>query len=162
MKTEIPNLGGFFVFGMRPSQRAAVQRYISEARRKGRGLRHKHWHTEDFQPSALEGLVDSMIAWCRGTMAQSRRPYGIDLFDLIVSYRFEKDGKPRSFRLNKVPAMDLYQDLLPTNLLERLAHAMTPEQPVTVYISAAVFSWGDAADKALPATPANTGSLGRV
>ena len=24
------------------------------------------------------------------------------------------------------------------------------------------FSWGDAADKALPATPANTGSLGRV
>ena len=148
-------LGGLFVFGMRPAQRVMVQRYISDARRKGRGLRHKHWHTEDFQPSALEGLVDSMIAWCRGTMAHSRRPYGIDLFDLIVSYRFEKDGKPRSFRLNKVRAMDLYQDLLATNLLERLAEAMTHEQPVKVYISAAFFSWGDAAHHALPATPTN-------
>ena len=147
---------------MRPVQRAAVQRYISDARRKGRGLRHKHWHTEDFQPSALEGLVDSMIAWCRGTMAHSRRPYGIDFFDLIVSYRFEKDGKARSFRLNKVRAMDLYQDLLHSNLLERLAQAVTPEQPMKVYISAAFFSWGDAADKALPATPVNTVSLRRV
>ena len=143
------------MFGMRPSQSVAVQRYISNARRRGRGLRHKHWHTEEFEPSALEDLVESMIAWCRSTMAHSRRPYGIDFFDLIVSYRFEKDGKPRSFRLNKVRAMDLYQELLPGNLLERLMQAVAPEQPVKVYISAAFFSWGDAAHKALPATPTN-------
>ena len=40
--------------------------------------------------------------------------------------------------------------------------AMTPEQPVKVYISAAFFSWGDAAHKALPPTPANTGKPRRL
>ena len=39
---------------------------------------------------------------------------------------------------------------------EQLMQAMTPEQPVKVYISAAFFSWGDAAHTALPPTPANT------
>jgi hypothetical protein len=135
---------------------AAVNRYVSEARRRGRSHFQKDWHTDAFKPSALEGLVESMVEWCRGAMAGCRRPYGIDFFDLIVTYRLDEDGKPRSFRLNRLEPMSLYQELLPAQLLERFKHALTIEQPLKVHVSAAFFSWGDAAYKAL-----NMSSAGR-
>ena len=47
--------------------------------------------------------------------------------------------------------MALYEDSLPATLAHRLSQAVTPWS-TKLYISAAVFSWGDAAHEALPAS----------
>lgn len=138
----------------RQHELAAVNRYITNARLRGRSHFQKDWHTEEFKPSALDGLVESMVEWCRAAMANCRRPYGIDFFDLIVTYRLDENAKPRTFRLNRLEPMSLYQDVLPTQLLARLKHALTTEEPLKVHVSAGFFSWGDAAYKALNASPA--------
>jgi hypothetical protein len=130
---------------------AAVNRYIANARLRGRSHYQKDWHTEDFKPHALDGLVESMVEWCRAAMANCRRPYGIDFFDLTITYRVDENGKPRTFRLNRLEPMSLYQESLPAQLLDRLKHALTPEEPLKVHIQAAFFSWGDAAYRALNA-----------
>jgi hypothetical protein len=140
----------------RQHELAAVNRYIAAARLRGRSHFQKDWHTEDFVPSALDGLVESMVEWCRATTGTCRRPYGINFFDLIITYRLGEDGKSRSFRLNRLEPMALYQDSLPKHLLDKLLKAMTPEQPIKVHISAGFFSWGDAAFKALNATTAQS------
>jgi hypothetical protein len=110
----------------RQHERAAVNRYVAAARRRGRSHFHKHWHSADFHVSALDGLVEAMVDWCRTTMGACRRPYGIDFFDLTVSYRFEQDERPRSFRLNRLEPMALYQESLPKQLVDRLRKALTP------------------------------------
>ena len=128
----------------------AVLKEIAHARRRGQGIKYQDWHLELPDASELHGLVESMVSWCKVTMGSCRRPYGIDLFDLVIAYRSEEDGRTNSFRLEKLRPMELYEEPLPQTLVERLTQALS-HQPSKLYVSAAFFSWGDAADRALPA-----------
>ncbi len=130
---------------------AAVMRQIAHSRRRGHGIRYQDWHLELPAAHDMSALVDSMLSWCKITLGNCRRPYGIDLFDLIVAYRVEEDARTQSFRLDKLKPMALYEDSLPATLAHRLSQAVTPWS-TKLYISAAVFSWGDAAHEALPAS----------
>jgi hypothetical protein len=122
---------------------------IRRARRRGQGLRYQDWQfdvTHEAEPSAA---VETMISWCKATLSTCRRPHGIDLFDLVVAFRDEAGGAVRSFRLDRLKPLELYQDTLSELLLQRLNEVIHPRAS-KVYVSAGFFSWGDAAHKALP------------
>lgn len=113
---------------------------IDSARRRGEGLYVGRWDGPQDQPA-----IDLILSWCRDVLAGCRRPFGIDLFELAVSYRCEEQSQKTVMRLH--PA-DLYD--------EGLAHALTAflfgEQATRrpEYVTATVFSWGDAAHRYLP------------
>ena len=132
----------------------SVMKEIAHARRKGHGLRYQDWHLELPDASQVNGLVETILSWCKLTLGNCRRPYGIDLFDLVVAYRADGEHRTGSFRLERLRPMELYQDPLPQTLLERLTQPLAP-QPARLYVTAAFFSWGDAAHNALPADRAS-------
>jgi hypothetical protein len=80
-------------------------------------------------------------------MSMARRPWGIDQFDLAIAISAEP-GRPKSLKMQRLEAGDLYHD----ELLARLHGFLRSHHPAgsSVLIAAALFSWGDAAHRALP------------
>lgn len=132
-------------------RRAARQ--MGAARRRGLGLFLHEWHVDSAAPTAdeLEVLLESILAWCRQTIGECRRPWGIDHFDLTLA-RSGQDGAPAfTLQLRDLRPLDLYA-AGPMN--ERLCAFLAPRgsllkaAPQPVQIAAALFSWGNAADAA--------------
>jgi hypothetical protein len=127
----------------------ALLNQVARMRSEGHGLKYQDWHLELPDAHHVDGLVETIVSWCKVTLSNSRRPYGIDLFDLIVAYRAHEDSQTQTFRLERLRPMELYQEPLPQTLLDRLTQSLA-RQPSRLYVSAAFFSWGDAAHLALP------------
>ena len=45
------------------------------------------WLFEDYDPEEPQTLVENVIEWCKRTLAECRRPYGINSFDLTIAIR---------------------------------------------------------------------------
>jgi hypothetical protein len=119
---------------------------IKAARRRGEGLKMQDWHLKDFDPQSPNAL-EAVIEWCKHTLAECRRPYGINQFDLTLAFRAGNSERVRSFVLRKLEPIELYRD----GFGERLLHSLGLTEPHRgpVRLSAAIFSWGDAAHRAL-------------
>ncbi len=131
--------------------RQTARRVLLE-RRRGTGLHTTEWHLVP-EDSPVEGqrLLDVVVTWCRQTVGSSRRPWGIDRFDLALAYRHSGEQAVRSLRLPKLSPKDLYADTI-ANQLARFLHSHVSESRGGIHIAAAIFSWGDAAHAALPAS----------
>ena len=125
-----------------------VVRQIMKRREKGKGLVFQNWHFPESKAEDIQDLVDGMLAWCKTTLAGCRRPYGIDLFDLIIAFRTEEDNRASSLTLPALKPLDLYQDELPERLSRRISEALHRSRS-SFHVSAGVFSWGEAAHEAL-------------
>jgi hypothetical protein len=125
-------------------------RKMNEARRKGHGLRVKDWEVESTDTDEVGGLVDSILAWARHTLAGCRRPYGIDHFDLALAFRSEADRKVRSVAFDRLRPIDLYQEWFPERLASSITNEVGGPAASALCVSAALFSWGEAAHYALP------------
>jgi hypothetical protein len=113
------------------------------ARAEGHGVRLGHWHL----PNASSIHAPSHILdWCRNTLAGVRRPFGIDHFDLAVACGNGR-GSVESRRFFKLKATDLYDDGIAHALSGLVARWAGEEELV---FAAAIFSWGEAAHRALP------------
>jgi hypothetical protein len=122
-----------------------VARAITNARRK-----RDHTYTQDWSFSIdaeAQHIAETVIAWCRDILANCRRPYGVDYFDLAVAV---SDGSRTrdSLSLPKQKPLSLYE----TALHEALSHLFSPSQNGLAErrVSVALFSWGDATHAALP------------
>jgi hypothetical protein len=96
----------------------------------------------------MAGLVDSIVAWARHALAGGRRPYGIDQFDLTLALGSGAGGRVRRLAFDRLRPMDLYQESFPERLASSLAREAGGLRVLSV--SAALFSWGEAAHRALP------------
>lgn len=123
---------------------------MADARRKGRHLYIKDWHF-GFDVSPADA-VDSMLQWCRDTLAGCRRPFGIDYFDLIMALSDPEDRRPESIELEKLRIVELYEDSLAERLSRYFGARGGRDNGGGLRVSLAIFSWGDAAHEALPAT----------
>jgi hypothetical protein len=129
-----------------------ASRGIARARKRGRHMYYGHWHFGI--ESEAKQVTSAVILWCRETLATCRRPFGIDYFDLAVSF---VDGHGRahdSLALKELRPAILYGASLEEKLAEfiekRVALLTREDRPL--HIATALFSWGDAAHEALPAT----------
>lgn len=119
---------------------------MCELRRSGAGVRLGEWLVE---PGAIEAQAEAIVAWCRQALAGSRRPWGIDAFDLAIAVG-QGSGRPFSASFHKLSPADCYDEdglsyRLAAFLESALADARTP-----LMLAVALFSWGDAAHAALP------------
>lgn len=117
-----------------------------ELRRNGAGVRTGEWLVE---PGALEAQVEAIVAWCQQALAGTRRPWGIDVFDLALAVG-HGSGRPHSASFNRLSPAECYDEdglacRLSAFLETALADARTP-----LMLAVALFSWGDAAHAALP------------
>jgi hypothetical protein len=100
--------------------------------------------------SVSKDIIQALIDWCRETAGQCRRPFGIDAFDLAVAV-----GKPEraisSVSYDRLKPIAFYETSLSARL-DGLLAVVEREFHVgeDVRLSAALFSWGDAAHAALP------------
>jgi hypothetical protein len=108
------------------------------------------WQVQPGQPEEVHGLVESIISWARNTLAGCRRPYGIDHFDLTLAFRAPGDKRMRSLAFDRLRPIDLYQDWLPERLLSTIRQEVEAGRARPLAVSAALFSWGEAAHQALP------------
>jgi hypothetical protein len=123
---------------------------MAEARRRGRHLYVRDWHVGvDLSPAEA---VEAMLQWCRETLANCRRPFGIDYFDLFLALSTAGDRRARSVEMEKLRIADLYEESFAEKLLGHFRPRDSDEGPHGLRVSLAIFSWGDAAHEALPAT----------
>ncbi|HXH22409.1 MAG TPA: hypothetical protein VNN10_10285 [Dehalococcoidia bacterium] len=99
----------------------------------------------------MSRAVDSILDWARHTLAGCRRPYGIDHFDLTLAFAADSDRRVRSLAFDRLRPIDLYQEPFPERLASALVSELTGLKASTLRVSAALFSWGEAAHAALPA-----------
>jgi hypothetical protein len=119
-----------------------VARRMWSGRGRGDGLYVHRW-----RESHGETLLESVLDWCRRTAGETRRPFGIDHFDLALALRSPETGAVRSSRFARLRPADLYGE--PHEGLRSFVaeHTAAPEG---VLVSVALYSWGDAAHGALP------------
>jgi hypothetical protein len=123
---------------------------MADARRKGRHLYVRDWSIPLEIPVAV--AVEDLIGWCRETLAESRRPFGIDYFDLALALSEPGDKRAESLQLEKLRILELYDESLPSKLLNLISKRRERPAGDEIRVSAAIFSWGDAAHEALPTT----------
>ena len=123
-----------------------VAKQVTRARQQRRHLYHGAWHFElaSDQPHPSRAVLD----WCREVIATCRRPFGIDYFDLAIQVREPGRGVVGRLSLVELRPLVLYAG----SLEERLAALFERPGRPALHVSASIFSWGDAAHEALPAT----------
>jgi hypothetical protein len=114
---------------------------MSRARRTGEGVYIEEWDLAGSEHSPGDAVLD----WCREIIGRCRRPFGIDHFDLALALRPAGSGPPIS-RLFRLRPADLYCETATAQMSAFLLGNGSPP----ARIAAALFSWGDAADRAIP------------
>ncbi len=117
--------------------RNALARELKAARRNGHGL-----YLADFAvPAGHASPGELVIDWCRETLANTRRPHGIAVFDLAVACT--SGSERRSLHLKRVHPTRLYE----AGFVAELAALFATGAAATV--SVALSSWGDIAFAAM-------------
>lgn len=122
----------------RRSQLQRLVRQVKHARRKGHGVYIQEWR--DDPPAAAPLSAHDILAWCRETVANTRRPMGIARFDLALAAASTSVGRT-NLSLPRLVPTDLYPG---DSLLTEVERFLKEHGPVT-HLAAALFSWGDAA-----------------
>ena len=139
-------------FNFIAKRRWAPRRVAAEmaaARARGAGAYLKDWSYGSAKGSATasaDAIVEPIVQWCRETLSETRRPWGIDLFDLVIAVR-RGDGEAESLALERRAPTELYGREPLARTLQRFLHGDSNE-PIR-HVSIALFSWGDAAHAAL-------------
>lgn len=113
---------------------------MAKARRTGEGVYVEEWQLAPEHHSPAETVLE----WCREVVARCRRPFGIDQFDLALALR-PATGSPVS-RMYRLRPADLYSE----NALEQFSAFLLEQGGQPGKMAAALFSWGDAAHRAMP------------
>jgi hypothetical protein len=119
------------------------------ARRSGRHSYQGVWHFGG-DVEAYHS-IETILAWGRETLGSCRRPFGIDYFDLEVSVS-QSGRRLASFSLSRLRPLALYASEVGDGISTLLERAGSPDSDSRLQVSAVIFSWGDAAHAALPAS----------
>lgn len=126
----------------------SLREQVEASIRAGTGLRNGEWLAASGRHELHEcvAIAQAVVAWCQDTIAQTRRPYGIDQLALAIACA-EPAGRPlASATFGVFRPVDFYAD---GGIAERV-HAFvlgieTAAVAGPVRFAAALFSWGDGA-----------------
>jgi len=124
---------------------------VEDSIRRGTGLSKQEWllGDEPLAPRDIEQLADQIVTWCRGRIAATRRPYGIDQMALAIACA-EPGGQPiASTTFGVFRPVEFYEE----SGVEERVRAYLAELPLEalnrraggIRFAAALFSWGDVA-----------------
>jgi hypothetical protein len=134
-----------FGLGRRRGDFRDLARRIAKLRHQGRHVYSRDWHCR--AEDDIGELAALLLQWCRDVLAGSRRPYGIDYFDL----RLVAGGAGPRARLDRAQLRpgSLYAASLEAEVLV-LLHQGWRSAGGLLSVSVSLFSWGDAAHSLLP------------
>ncbi len=126
----------------------SLREQVEASIRAGTGLRNGEWLAEAglHSPQDRAAIADAVVAWCQQTIAQTRRPYGIDQLALAVACAEPEGNAIASATFGVFRPVEFYA---PDGVSERV-HAFvcgveTDAIAGPVRFAAALFSWGDVA-----------------
>ncbi|MGA2286521.1 MAG: hypothetical protein ABSG55_09665 [Dehalococcoidia bacterium] len=120
---------------------------MREAVEAGVGVYHTCWELGGDIATALgPGDLDStVVEWARGTMAEMRRPYGLDYVTLALALMTSENQETVRYSFGVLRPSDLYEDGPVPAQLERLMQEWQAEGwfEHSRWLSVVMFSWGD-------------------
>ena len=120
---------------------------MDRARRQGKGLIVTDWRAAETASGPDREFIESIIDWCKDALAGCRRPYGVDQFDLVLSFR--ANDRTSSLRFNKLRPLQLYDEGFSEEVRKVLLRKFSQADALIVDVKAGVFSWGNALHAAL-------------
>lgn len=128
-------------------RRKSMDAKVKEALETGIGLYQSHWEMETTDSPGLraEAVGGTVLAWCRRTMGQMRRPYGLDYVTLALAILDEENQEIARASFGVMRPGDFYSEGSAVLQLEdaiggwQAQGLMSPARR----LSAVMFSWGD-------------------
>jgi len=132
---------------IRRLRRGAMDSKVREAIEAGIGLYHSHWGLESDDNGGLapEKAGQAILDWCRETMGQMRRPYGLDYVTFAIAILGPQNEEIARASFGVLRPGDFYDDGPAPMRLETVLDGWRSEayfRPATS-LSAVIFSWGD-------------------
>lgn len=120
---------------------------VREAVEAGVGVYHMCWQLGEEPETALQpDDLDSMVLeWCRATMAQMRRPYGLDYVTLALALVGVESEETTRYSFGVLRPSDFYADGSVPNRLQGLMREWLAEGyfESSRWLSTVMFSWGN-------------------
>ena len=132
---------------IRRLRQGSAESKVRDAVESGVGVYHTCWQLGGETATALrpDELDSIILEWCRSTMAQMRRPYGLDYVTLALGMVGGASEEIVRSSFGVLRPSDFYADgLVPAKLLELMEEWQTRGHfSSSRWLSAVMFSWGD-------------------
>lgn len=127
----------------RDSIRAKVRQAISA----GVGVYNGSWDLSDRRSEQDESLSDRVLAWCHGSLARMRKPYGLDYVTLVLAVVGAENQEVATLGFGVLRPQDFYGEGDVSVRLRDVLGGWSSEgiltAPQSLKLSAVLFSWGD-------------------
>jgi len=125
----------------------SMESKVREAVESGIGVYNYHWELGGDPQTALEPEeIDSLLLdWCRETMGDMRRPYGLDYVTMAVALLDEENRELARYNFGVLRPSDLYADGFVPGRLAEVTRRWQAEDKLesSRWLSIVMFSWGD-------------------
>ncbi len=132
---------------IRRLRRGSADTKVREAVEAGVGIYHMSWELGGEPATALrpEDMYSLILEWCRGTMAEMRRPYGLDYVTVAVSLMGHESEETARHNFGVLRPVDFYtRGPVPSRLKQLLIEwQKSGDFHSARWLSAVMFSWGD-------------------
>lgn len=132
---------------IRRLRRGAMDSKVREAIEAGIGLYHSHWGLGNDGDAGLtpEKASHAILNWCRETMGQMRRPYGLDYVTFAVAILGPQNEEIARASFGVLRPSDFYNDGPAPMRLEEMIDQWRSQACFrsASSLSAVMFSWGD-------------------
>lgn len=127
----------------RDSIRAKVRQAISA----GVGVYNGSWDLSDRRSQQDELLPAQVLAWCHGSLARMRKPYGLDYVSLVLAVVGPENQEVATLGFGVLRPQDFYGEGEVKARLQEVLSLWSGEgiltAPQSLKLSAVLFSWGD-------------------
>jgi hypothetical protein len=132
---------------LRRLRQGSAESKVRDAVEAGVGVYHMSWELGGEPDTAVrpDELDSVVLEWCRATMTQMRRPYGLDYVTMALSLTGWESDEMVRHSFGVLRPVDFYAEgPVPTKLAElmeewRAAGYLQSSR----WLSAVMFSWGD-------------------
>ena len=132
---------------IRRLRRGAMDSKVREAIEAGIGLYHSHWGLGNDGDAGLtpEKASQVILDWCRETMGQMRRPYGLDYVTFAIAILGPQNEEIARASFGVLRPSDFYNDGPAPMRLEDVIDQWRSQACFreASSLSAVMFSWGD-------------------
>lgn len=124
---------------------------VEESIQSGTGLRKGEWLLAEGSRSSEEiaELAETIVAWCREQMRETKKPYGIDQMALAVACAVPGGMPVASATFGVFRPIDFYREDGIASRVVTFVHGLPLDdlqpEPTPLRFAAALFSWGDVA-----------------
>ncbi len=132
---------------MKRLRQGLAESKVREAVEAGIGIYHMSWQLGGEPATALRpDEMDSLVLeWCRTTMTQMRRPYGLDYVTMALSLMGRENEETARHSFGVLRPVDFYAEGPVASKLTELMRDWSEAGHFesSRWLSAVMFSWGD-------------------